>query len=61
MKKKVKEPTQKDIMILLLTGIGLISFGLIFIWIPFFSSIALVLGGFLTVVGILTFITKVLK
>ena len=54
-----KVPTNIDILKLLLTGLGSLSFGIIFFFIPILSDLLLIIGGFLVFISLATFGTKV--
>ena len=55
---KVKVPTNREIALITGVGLGLISFGIWFIWIPFFGDLLLYLGGFMFLIGIAACLTK---
>lgn len=56
-----KEPTKKEIVQILLFGLGMVSFGVILIWIPVLGETLLFLGALLILIALLTVLTKVLK
>lgn len=56
-----KIPTNRELATLFLTGLGCLSFGLIFIWIPVLGDMFLLIGGSLLLISILSIIVKMIK
>lgn len=60
-KKEIKTPTNKELFTLSYYGIGLISFGLVFFWVPVLNIMLLGFGGLLLTSAVFAAIVKVLK
>ena len=56
-----KEPTKRDIAMILLTGLGCMSFGLLLIWVPVLGVMLLLLGALMVLLAILTILTIFIK
>jgi len=56
-----KEPTKKDLAMILLLGLGMLSFGSIFIWLPPIGWPLLFFGAICLLLFLLTIITKLYK
>ena len=53
-----KTPDNAGLATVLLTGLGMMSFGILFIWIPIFGIVLLIVGFSMLLASILAILTK---
>jgi hypothetical protein len=61
MKKQPRQPNGKELATILLSGLGMMSFGLLLIWIPIIGLPLLLIGAVFVLVFSVTIITILLQ